>query len=638
MLKQMREGTKSTVLKLTLFGLLLLAMAGLAVTDVQGVFRSGVAGNAVASFGRTKLTAIDFDRLVQDGLREQRIKQSDAYRAGIPMQILKDEINRRLSLLAASDIGLQIGDDLVAKQVKQMLTPLIAKGLTEKEAWPQLLGAYNTSEDGLVGMIRTQIATQQLLGMIVSGAHVPQQLVNSVISYENEWRRGQYFTLTADDLDTIKNPSEKTLQSYYNSIAREYALPEYRTLSVIVLDKNALGDDAKVSNEKVEKYYNENISDYKTPETRVISQVVAADEATAKQIRAEAEKTKDLKSTTKAAGKGSYIKSATVTEAEMPIELSKVAFAAKAGQVLAPIKSPLGWHILSIEKINPETTKSFDSVEAAIEKELSQDNISNALYELSSKIEDELSGGKTLAEVAKENHLQIVRLEKVDAHGIERNGKKSDAPLQLFDKVIDNGFALRKGASSQLIETSDSSFMIVSTDDIFPSEQQNFNKVQALVLKRWKINEQTKALADKSAKIMERLKKGASFEKIAGEFNKPVQSTPLIKRGTAAATLQLDDHLVTALFSIDKTGHTTTVSGNNSVTLVRLSERQLKPLKEMIKGDITASTALINSTFRQDLLEQYRLSLMDKYSVSINDKLMAEMYRPKDSADPGGDE
>ncbi|MCE9507527.1 MAG: peptidyl-prolyl cis-trans isomerase [Alphaproteobacteria bacterium] len=640
MLKQMREGAKSTVLKTVLFGLLLLAMAGLALLDVQGMFRRGVSSNTIVNFGREKLTAPEFDRIVQSTLREQQMKQSDAYRAGLPLQILRREIDNRLFSMAANGLGLQVDDALAAKQVGEIISPLVKKGLSEKEALQRILQTYNLSEGQMVASLKEQLSLQQLLAVITSGAYVPQQLIGDALKYRHEWRRGEYFTLTAENGAASKPPADEELKAYYDSIAGEYALPEYRTLSVIVLDKKSLGDSVKISEDKLKQYYDDNIGDYKSSEARVISQVVAADEESAVKIHDTALKTGDLKKSAAAAGKdkGSYIKAGTFTEASMPVELSKPAFAGEAGKALAPVKSALGWHVLYIEKVIPGVTKPFDAVKSDIEKELSQEQISEAVYQGANKIDDEIAGGKTLSEVAKEHNLHEVILEKVDAHGMGQNGRKPDAAIPLFDKVIDTGFNLKKGAASQLIETPEGSFVIASAVDIFPSEQQSFDKVRADVLARWKKNNLVKALAGKSAKIMERLKLGESFDGIAKELGKTVQSTSLVQRGTPAAKANMNDGLMAALFSLDRTGHATTVSGDGSVTVIRLAERKIRAPQEASKEDAAGIEAILKRSLRQDLLEQYRMFLMAKYDVTINDKLMGEMYAPKDEGDLGGDE
>lgn len=626
MLKQMREGAKSTLLKLILFGMLLLAMAGLALTDVQGMFGRGMTNATVASLGREKITSLEFDRIVQKTLQGQRIKQSDAYRAGLPLKILQHEIDQRLFSGEAKELGLEINDALAAQQINKILTEALATGMSQQEALQRLLTAYNMSENQLVAALKGQMATQQLLDTLMSGVHAPRQLVHDMLRHKHEWRRGEYFTLTADSAGPGKEPSEKELKSYYESLAGEYALPEYRTLSVLMLDQKSLGDAVKIADEQLKRYYDDNIQDYQTPATRVIAQAIAPDKKSAEEIYAAAVKSGDLQ---KSAGKATYIKPAALTEAAMPLELSKAAFAATASQLLPPVETPLGWHILSIEKISPAVTKSFDSVKASIEKDLAQDKISTALYERANAIDDEIAGGKTLAEVAKENNIGVTFLKEIDARGMDRSGKKPMTGLPLPDKIVTHGFSLQKSAASPLIETPEGAFLIVSAEDIFPSRQQPFAQMRNEVLTRWKTNNQMKALSAVSAAVMSRLQKGESFEKIAGEFGKTIQSTALLERGTPAFKAGVTDNLMTALFSIDKPGQATSVSGDASLTLLRLAERKINMPSVADKEESAALTSVLNRALKQGLLESYRTSLMEKHDVTINDQLLDEMYTPK---------
>jgi peptidyl-prolyl cis-trans isomerase D len=634
MLKEMREGAKSTALKLILFGLLLLAMTGLALMDVQGMFRRGVANDTVATYGREKLTTMEFDRTVQNILRRQNMKQREAYQKGVPRQILNEQVDNRLFSLAADELGIEIDDTLAAKQIKEVIQPLVEKGMSEKDALQRMLQSYGVGEGQLVSIIKAQIASQQLLGTIAGGAHAPEQLVNDVMKYRHEWRRGTYFRLTAENAGATTPPAEADLKSYYDSIAAEYALPETRTLAVLVLDKNALGDEVKISDDRLKQYYDENISDYKTPENRVIAQAVAQDEASAKAIYDAAVKSKNLEAAAK--GKGSYVKPGTYSEKGMPAELSKTAFTGEAGKVLPPLKSPLGWHVLYVEKVIPETVKPFESVKDSIDKELSQDKISEALYQRANKIDDEIAGGKSLSEVAKENNITETVLEKVDVHGLQ-NGKKPDTKLPLLDKIVENGFSIKQGASSPLIETPDGAFMIVGVKEVFPSLQQPFEKVRPDVLARWTRDHQSKALNDKAAKIMERLKQGEEFGKVSAELHQSVQTTDLVQRGTTALKAKMDDNTLAALFSLGKVGDAAVVTNDNSLSIIRLAERKIQA-PEDAKTETDQISAAINRSLKQDLLEQYRASLVAKYDVQINEKLLAEMYTPKDENAETGEE
>jgi peptidyl-prolyl cis-trans isomerase D len=633
-LKHMRRGAESPFIRYAIWGTILVTMGGFGILGGQGSLKDTFKSDTVAHIGRASVSAPDFDRLVQRTIQQQHMTQNEAYAKGVPQQVMKELVDRHLFSLAVIDEGIRISDAEAAKAVRDVIAPGIQEGMTQKQALETLLRANGMSEQDFVSSIKTEKAAEQLLKIVASGAFVPAQLTNDALKFRNESRRGEYLRLTPAAAGAVKDPSEEELKSYYNARAADYTIPEYRTLSVIVLDKEAIGDTIKVSDDKIRQYYDDNIDNYKTAETRSIAQVVASDEASAKAVYEAAVKSKNLKAAA-TAGKGSYISPQSFTKETIPGELAKTAFDGAAGAVLPPVQSPLGWHVLYIDKVVPATEKSFESVKADIAKELAQDQAADALYDFSNKIDDEVAGGKTLTEVAKENHLTETVLEKIDAHGMDANGKKVGEKLPIIDKLVSTGFNLLKGAASQIIETPDHAFAIVGVKEIFPAEQKPFDKVRADLLARWMTDRRLQLLSDKAAKAVNRLKKGEAFSAIAAELGQSVQSTPLLIRNTDPAKSGIDSNLFDALFGLESTGDAASVNDRNSITILRLAERK-EPGAPSAK-DLNEMNAVLTRSLSGDLLQQYRVHLMEQYGVTVNTPRLTTMYLPK-TAGPDSEE
>lgn len=637
MLQAMRTGAKSILIKTFLFGLLLLAMGGLALMDVQGMFRSGISSTTVAKIGSEKITSFEFGRLVDTALREQKIPRNEAYQAGIPRQILEQEINSRMFTKAARDLGIAIDDATVAQQIKTMLAPLVQGGMTEKEALDRLLSHFGITEKKLVSTIKAQMATDNLTDMITNGAFVPRQLVQDALRFRYEWRNGEYFRITAADTDKAGEPAAAELESYYKTVAMEYALPEYRTFSVLLLDKKGFGISDTASAADIRAWYDENKSDYAKAEQRVIAQIVAKDEDTAKAIYEAAKLSKDLVQASAEAVKGkkaNYIKPATVAEADLPLEISTPAFKGAEDTVIEPVQSPLGWHVMHIQKVIAAATPAFEDVKADIEKELAQEKSAEKLYERANEVDDMVAGGKSLDEVAAAFGLKATRFENVDVAGKDMNGKAISTTMPLFDKAVENAFALDKGAVSQLIETPDGAFLLVETQDIAPAAPQPLDKVRSAVIKTWQEKRQGEILDAKAAKIMERLNLGESFDKVAADLKKKTESTGLLQRSAAAApSAKLERGIIPALFSIEKTGQATSVGGKDSVLILRLASRKTELPKDVSTEDSAAMKNLLTRSLRNDLLGAYRNGLMSKNKVNINDQLIRDLYAPTDAGE-----
>jgi peptidyl-prolyl cis-trans isomerase D len=632
MLKAMRTGAQSIIVKLFLFGLLLMAMTGLAVMDVQGMFRRGVSDTTVAHIGNDKISATQFERIVSMNLRQRNIPQNIANKVGLPQQILTQEINSRIYAKAAADAGIVTDDAAAAKTVKTILQPMVQQGLTEKDALNRLLTNAGLTESALVGSVKQQLATDTLVKILTSGARAPRQMVDDALKYKYEQRRADYFKLTAADVDKVSEPSEDELKEYYKTVASRFALPEYRSFAVLTLDKKSLGVEQKESAENLKKYYDEHIADYTTPETRVVAQAVAPDEASAKAVYEAATTSKDLQKAAAAAGKGkvNYIKAQTFAEKDMPVELSPAAFKGATGTILPPVKSALGWHVLYVEKVNAGAVKSFDSVKADIEKDLTADKSAEALYEQANKIDDLLAGGKTLDEVAQQYSLKPVSFDKIDAQGNDTSKKKAETTLPAFDKVLEQAFRLNKDETSQLIETPTGEFLIVSVKDIFAPAEQPLDKVRQAVLDSWKQKQSADTIDSQTAKITERLKLGESFDKVAASFGKTPASTEFLMRDTDAEKAKLDRGLIPALFGLEKTGDATATANGDSILVLRLSARRAEMPKEQSKEDLASLEAQLNRSLQDDILDQYRNSLLAKYDVTINDKLMADLFKAQE--------
>lgn len=241
MLQAMRTGAQSILMKGVLFGLLLLAMGGLAVMDVQGMFRGGVQRDTLAKMAGEKISTADFNRTLEVLLRQRNISEDDAYRMGLPRQLLEQDISSRVFSRAAFDAGLLTDDATAAEEIRRLIEPLVKQGLSDKDALERFLRSFGASEAKLVYDIKRQIATDTFVRLLSEGARAPRQMVVDALKFKNEARRGEYFTLTLADAQKVHAPSEKELKDHYKMISRNFMLPEYRSFAVLVLDKKSLG-------------------------------------------------------------------------------------------------------------------------------------------------------------------------------------------------------------------------------------------------------------------------------------------------------------------------------------------------------------------------------------------------------------
>jgi peptidyl-prolyl cis-trans isomerase D len=97
--------------------------------------------------------------------------------------------------------------------------------------------------------------------------------------------------------------------------------------------------------------------------------------------------------------------------------------AAAQGAVTAPVRSPLGWHIVRVEAIERTAAKALAAVRGEIETQLTARKQADALAALITRVEDALGGGSSFDEVVRGNGLPV--RETAARHGDGRAAGRS---------------------------------------------------------------------------------------------------------------------------------------------------------------------------------------------------------------------
>lgn len=641
MLKQLRSGTQSVILKIFLFGILMLATGGLVLMDYQGMFRSGYTGSTVASVDGEKMSDVEFDGLLQAAIRRQRMDQNEAYRTGYPAEYLENEVNQRILTKAVMDYGLFVEDIAAAKQVKAIIAPLVSQGMSEEQALQRVLDGLQVNEAMLLQSQKVDIGLNLLMRALSAGIKAPKQLAEDALNYRNEAKRGEYFAITAaDGPEKIGKPSEEDLKKFYKDIAGQYMLPEYRKLGLLVLEPKALlGTKKEITEEELKAWYEENRETFEVAESRSISQLVVTDETIAVSLYAEAQKAKDLKSIAEGVGKGksTFVPASRYTEEDIPVDIADT-YKLGAGEVSAPVETSLGWIIARVEEVLPAGVRPFnevkDAVKEAIEAEASS-NLAEALWERRNEIDEMIDGGNDLASVAKKFGVTETVVEKIDAEGKDPAGKSFDGSgIPAFERALQSGFRLtRLNIPGQIIEGPGGELVLVEVREIVPAKEQDFDTVRADVEKAWTKAQQSKAVDRLAAKILEKLKLGEDFSKVAKEFGKKVSRTEMVRRSDHKKLGEMEKGMFPALFSLDKIGETATVNGDGKTFILRLADRRIEKPEDPKEEEIEAMLNNLDHSVQKDILEQYRMSLMDRYNVKMNKELLREKYAPEDNGE-----
>jgi PPIC-type PPIASE domain len=152
-------------------------------------------------------------------------------------------------------------------------------------------------------------------------------------------------------------------------------LADERDLPAIVADE-LVGDGAPLAAE-VQAYFERNRRRYEHPEQRRVRHVLCESEEKAGSVAEKAHSGQPLSDlarqfSTDGGSRGADGDLGLLRRGELTGAVEDIVFAAETGQVLGPVRSPFGWHVLIVESIEPERARDLASVRDEITSELAE--------------------------------------------------------------------------------------------------------------------------------------------------------------------------------------------------------------------------------------------------------------------------
>ncbi|WP_417418503.1 SurA N-terminal domain-containing protein [Hoeflea sp.] len=622
MLDTLRKGAQSWVAKL----LLVLLVASFGVWGISGSILSA-GSTAVITVGDTVVSPNEFrlayDRQMAVVGRQigQRLTTEQARAFGIENQVYSQLIAGALLDEQARTMNLGLSDDRLAALIAEDPAFHDFNGRFDRNNFRLVLNSAGMSEEDYLKS-RGQVAVRtQIVEAVSDGFAAPDALIKALAQYDAETRDVDYLLLTKSNIDAVAAPSDSELSAWFEENKARYAAPEYRKITYVKLQNEDIADPAAITAEAARADYEARKDRYTTPETRAIDQLVFADRAAADAAAAKLEGGKSFDDLIAEQGRspsdvriGSFAKSAVPDQS-----LADAAFAvAQAGDTTPVIDGQFGPVILRVAEITPESSKSFEEVEAEIREQLALAEASQVLLDVHDAYEDARASGMTLEEAAAQQKLTTVTLDAVDRSGQTPDGTiVRDLPES--QTLLREAFEAEAGVETPPINIGAEGFVWFEVNDVIPARDRTLEEVREKVVADWTAMKTAEALGAKAAELKERVSKGAELSAIAEELSVAVETKYALSRNSADAVFGAA--AVASAFSgpngvvevaNDASGENrillkvTSVNDAATVTADSVSPEQRNQVSQQISDDI---------------LDQMVARLQTEYGVSVNRQL-----------------
>jgi peptidyl-prolyl cis-trans isomerase D len=617
MLQAIRSRAGSYVVKI-LFALLILTFG---VWGIGDIFRNRGNDTAVATVGDHSIRAEEFQTALRRALEQlsarfgSAIDLQQAKQLGLVDQTLAQLIDRSLIDQEVARLRLDISDDQIRNIITANPSFKGSDARFDRSLFGAVLAANNLTEDQYVALLRRDIPRNDLLHAVTAGAAAPQPVVDLLYRYRNEKRAADIVALPTTGVADVGQPSEDELKAFYDKHPDLFRAPEYRGFTVVGLDPADIAKDIEIPEARLKEEYDQRQDELQIPERRDVEQILASSEEKAKEAEAALAAGKDWRevATTIAGQDADTIDLGLMRREEMPSALGEVAFELPLNKPSDPVKTPLGWHILRVVKIEPPITQTFDEAKPKLEAELARQEAVDRIYRVASKADDALAGGATLGDVAEKFGLKTTTIEAVDPGGRDPQDKPVSLPVSAGD-VLKLAFATQEGQTSRVTETQDGAIFALHMDKIIPSAVKPLDEVKDKVVAAGQADRRRETAAKQAEELAAAVTPETRLAAVAATKGLKATTSPPFTRHPENDSA-VPPVLVGKLFAA-KPGDVVTASDPTGSYVAQLDEVQ-RP--EEVSQTATAGLSReLDNAQQVDLAEEFTRALRARFPVEIH--------------------
>lgn len=524
MLEQFREFASKRIVKI-LFAIFLIIPFGMFGIDFY--FKTPVGGDTIASVGSYPIGQVEFDNAIRqqtDVYRQQFRGQFDPSIMDNPeirRSILDRLVGEKLVAIGADRSGIRLSDAQLADRIAK--EPFFqVDGRFNKDRYELTAKSQGLSSVGLDERLRREYGERQFRGSIVDTAFVPKSTLDSFIKLSEQTREVSQVNLSPDAYLAKVKVTPEQVKAFYDSHAADFTNPERARIEYVEMSLDAVAARTPVKPEDVKAVYEDQVKAGKLgqKEERRASHILiaaAADAKDADQKAAEAKakeiadrvrrnpasfadvakkESQDPGSAAQGGDLGFFARGAMVK----PFE--DAAFAAKKNDIVGPVKSDFGYHVIRVTDIRPEKVKSLaeagPEIEANLKKQAAAHNFADSAEQFSNIVYEQSTSLKPAAD---QLNLAIQQSPWIS--------KGMPAPVALLNNpklqaeiFSDNAIKAKRNTSA--VEIAPNVLVAARVLEYKPAELRPLDAVKADIEKRLQREEALKlAKADGEAKLKE---------------------------------------------------------------------------------------------------------------------------------------
>jgi peptidyl-prolyl cis-trans isomerase D len=438
-------------------------------------------------------------------------------------------VRKKLLTQRARELGYSVTDAELLRKLSE--EPAFQEsGKFSVARYKDILQRNNLIESQYEADVKNDMLAEQIQNTVLETSFIAPYELERRFALEKQQRELDYVLVAANSFNDQVEVTDQLVQKYYDSHKSEFEIPETVDLEYLELTRAAAQANVSVTEAALKDYYEQVKDRFTSSERRRGRQILltleeGADEAAVKkqadELLAKAKapgadfaKLAKENSTDPGTAETSGEVDWQTRDGSVP-EFSEAFFSMTKDEIRGPVKTQFGYHIIKLEAVDLGAIRPFEEVRAELEQEFRRERSDAAFYEETQQMADKAFKALTeLNSVAQEMKLEVRKVTGVTRQSAGALGNDPTILQAVFTEDV-----LERGQNSQLVAIGEDRALVLRVAARTPASVKPLAEVRAGIEAKVRAEQARAAAAKRGAEVLAKLKQGASWSAVAGEFN-----------------------------------------------------------------------------------------------------------------------
>ncbi len=523
-------------------GILALIMLPFLFFGVDSYFRRADSVSEVAEVGGTKITIAEFENAIREQQDRARAMMGRNYDPAlfdspeIRFNILEGLIAQRVLTLRAREAKLSVSEEQL-RQIIQDVPAFQTEGKFSHALYAARLAEQNMTPLMFEARLSQDLLMQPLQDAVLLSGFGAKTAAERYLGIVEQRREVAPAQVALDGFLAKVKPDEAAIKAHYEATLGNYQSPEQVRVEYALLTADNLLGQVVVTPEEVHKFYDEHQKDYTQQEERRAAHILLnlqadakPDEKAAALQKAEAlfaqvkqvpgrfaeiakKESQDPGSAANGGDLGFFARGV------MDKRFEEAAFGMKIGDIVGPVQSDFGLHIIKLTAVKDQRVRGFEEVASQIEQDLKRQKAAKKFGEVAEKFANLVyEQADTLQPVANELGLEVKSTPLLGRHQLQAMAMNSPK----FVQAVFAPESIQGKRNTEAIEIGVNALMSARVIEHKPAAARPLEEVRAEVMRQLTRKVAGELAAKVGAEKLALLQQG----KDAGvKFDKPVALT-----------------------------------------------------------------------------------------------------------------